>query len=173
MIEEIIHLSHIEERRKMQERRPVYLEAVVQDVVGFMEPVLHEKQVTVHCELEKVPVWGEAGRLREVVMNLIDNAVKYNRPGGHVYVTVRSEEHRVLLVVRDTGIGIPEDKQKRVFERFYRVDASRSQTISGSGLGLAIVKHIVEQHQGRISLQSKEWEGTTITVSFPLYRTNQ
>lgn len=173
MIEEIIHLSHIEERRKMQERGPVYLEAVVQDVVGFMEPVLHEKQVTVHCELEKVPVWGEAGRLREVVMNLIDNAVKYNRPGGHVYVTVRSEEHRVLLIVRDTGIGIPEDKQKRVFERFYRVDASRSQTISGSGLGLAIVKHIVEQHQGRISLQSKEWEGTTITVSFPLYRTNQ
>ena len=88
-------------------------------------------------------------------------------------MTVRSEEHRVLLIVRDTGIGIPEDKQKRVFERFYRVDASRSQTISGSGLGLAIVKHIVEQHQGRISLQSKEWEGTTITVSFPLYRTNQ
>ena len=137
-----------------------------------MEPVLHEKQVTVHCALEKVPVWGETSRLREVVMNLIDNAVKYNRPGGHVYVTVRSEEHRVLLIVRDTGIGIPEDKQKRVFERFYRADASRSQAISGSGLGLAIVKHIVEQHQGKISLQSKEWEGTTITVSFPLYHTN-
>ena len=172
MIEEIIHLSRIEERRKVQECQPVYLEGIVQDVVGFMEPVLHEKQVTVHCALEKVPVWGETGRLREVVMNLIDNAVKYNRPGGHVYVTVRSEEHRVLLIVRDTGIGIPEDKQKRVFERFYRADASRSQAISGSGLGLAIVKHIVEQHQGKISLQSKEWEGTTITVSFPLYHTN-
>ena len=99
-------------------------------------------------------------------MNLLDNAVKYNRPGGHVYVTVRHEGHRVVLVVRDTGIGIPEDKQKRVFERFYRADSSRSQKIKGTGLGLAIVKHIVEQHHGTIALTSKENEGTEITITF-------
>ena len=131
-----------------------------------MEPVLHEKQVTVHCELEKVPVWGEAGRLKEVVMNLIDNAVKYNRPGGHVYVTVRSEEHRVLLIVRDTGIGIPEDKQKRVFERFYRVDKSHSREIGGTGLGLSIVKHGASFHNAKVSLTSEEGVGTEIILSF-------
>ena len=129
-----------------------------------------EKQITVHCTLADVTVWGDEGRLREVVVNLVDNAVKYNRPGGHVYVSLREEEQRVLLQVTDTGIGIPEDKQKRVFERFYRADVSHSDKIEGSGLGLSIVKHIVDQHQGRISLTSKENSGTRITVSFPAYR---
>lgn len=169
MIEEIIHLSHIEERHKTQPWQAVNLQAIVEDVVSFMEPVLEKKQVRIHCTLESASVFGEAVRLREVVMNLIDNAVKYNRPGGHVYVTVKKEGKQVVFSVRDTGIGIPEDKQKRVFERFYRVDASRSKQIEGSGLGLSIVKHIVEQHQGRIILKSKEWEGTLITVCFPVY----
>ena len=94
----------------------------------------------------------------------MDNAVKYNHPGGHVYVTLKPIGMKCQLRVKDTGIGIPEDKQQRVFERFYRVDASRSKKNGGTGLGLSIVKHIVEQHHGTIALKSRENEGTEITV---------
>lgn len=168
MIEEIMHLTHIEEGKRQTVREPVYLKTIIDDIVEFMEPVLIEKKVTVHCTMENVAFEGDQGLIREVAMNLIDNAVKYNRPGGHVYVRVQQVNQEVELSVRDTGIGIPEDKQKRVFERFYRADSSRSQKIGGSGLGLSIVKHIVEHHHGRISLKSKENEGTEITVHFPI-----
>lgn len=167
MIEEIMHLTHIEEGKRQTIREPVHLKVIIDDIVEFMEPVFVEKKVTVHCTLEDAVFPGDQGLIREVAMNLIDNAVKYNRPGGHVYITLRNINHEVVLTVRDTGIGIPEDKQKRVFERFYRADSSRSQKIGGSGLGLSIVKHIVEHHYGKISLTSKENEGTEIVVSFP------
>lgn len=168
MIEEIMHLTHIEEGKRQTVREPVYLKTIIDDIIEFMEPVLIEKKVTVHCTMENVAFEGDQGLIREVAMNLIDNAVKYNRPGGHVYIRVQQVDQEVELSVRDTGIGIPEDKQKRVFERFYRADSSRSQKIGGSGLGLSIVKHIVEHHHGRISLKSKENEGTEITVHFPI-----
>lgn len=168
MIEEIMHLTHIEEGKRQTVREPVYLKTIIDDIIEFMEPVLIEKKVTVHCMMENVAFEGDQGLIREVAMNLIDNAVKYNRPGGHVYIRVQQVDQEVELSVRDTGIGIPEDKQKRVFERFYRADSSRSQKIGGSGLGLSIVKHIVEHHHGRISLKSKENEGTEITVHFPI-----
>lgn len=166
MIEEIMHLARIEDGKRQIKMEEVDLCELIQEIVEFMEPVLMEKKVTIHCTLDDSTILGDCGLCRELIMNLLDNAVKYNRPGGHVYVTVRHEGHRVILVVRDTGIGIPEDKQKRVFERFYRADSSRSQKIKGTGLGLAIVKHIVEQHHGTIALTSKENEGTEITITF-------
>ena len=168
MIEEIMHLTRIEEGKRTVSKEPVYLRQIVRDIVEFMEPVLQEKEVTVHCTLEDVAFEGDKGLIREAAMNLIDNAVKYNRPGGHVYIRVVRVREYVEFSVRDTGIGIPEDKQKRVFERFYRVDSSRSRKIGGTGLGLSIVKHIVEQHYGTIQLHSKEPEGTEITIRFPL-----
>lgn len=167
MIEEIMHLTRIEENREKVHREPVCLPEIVNDIVEFMEPVLVEKKVTVHCTLEQVTVLGDKGLLREMAMNLIDNAVKYNLPGGHVYVSVLKRGSYIDFSVKDTGIGIPEDKQKRVFERFYRADTSRSQKISGSGLGLSIVKHIAEYHNGTITLHSKENKGTEITIHLP------
>lgn len=168
MIEEIMHLTRIEENREKVHREPVRLQAIVHDIVEFMEPVLVEKKVTVHCTMEDVEFLGDKGLIREMAMNLIDNAVKYNLPGGHVYVSVRSSGSFVEFSVSDTGIGIPEDKQKRVFERFYRADTSRSRKISGSGLGLSIVKHIVEYHNGTITLKSRENKGTDIVVQLPV-----
>ena len=123
--------------------------------------------MTIHCQLTEDKVRGSSSMLREMAMNLIDNGVKYNRPGGHVYVTMKRSGSQVVLTVKDTGIGIPEDVQERVFERFYRVDGSRSKQSGGSGLGLSIVKHIVEQHRGNISLTSRLNEGTTIEVQLP------
>lgn len=167
MIEEIMHLTRIEENREKVHREPVCLPEIIRDIVEFMEPMLVEKKVTVHCTLEQATVLGDKGLLREMAMNLIDNAVKYNLPGGHVYVSVRKRGDHIDFAVKDTGIGIPEDKQKRVFERFYRVDTSRSRKISGSGLGLSIVKHIAEYHNGTITLRSKENHGTEIIIHLP------
>lgn len=167
MIEEIMHLTRIEENREKVHREPVCLPEIIRDIVEFMEPMLVEKKVTVHCTLEQATVLGDKGLLREMAMNLIDNAVKYNLPGGHVYVSVRKSGDHIDFAVKDTGIGIPEDKQKRVFERFYRADTSRSRKISGSGLGLSIVKHIAEYHNGTITLRSKENHGTEIIIHLP------
>ena len=167
MIEEIMHLTRIEDNRAKVHRDPVCLPEIIKDIVEFMEPMLVEKKVTVHCTLEQATVLGDKGLLREMAMNLIDNAVKYNLPGGHVYVSVRKRGDHIDFAVKDTGIGIPEDKQKRVFERFYRADTSRSRKISGSGLGLSIVKHIAEYHNGTITLRSKENNGTEIIIHLP------
>ena len=95
--------------------------------------------------------------------------MKYNRPGGHVYVDMwrDADQHQVVLTVRDTGVGIPEDVQERVFERFFRVDESGTRKSGGSGLGLSIVKHIVEQHRGTIEMTSRVNEGTTFVIRLP------
>lgn len=105
---------------------------------------------------------GDKGMLSELIYNLCDNAIRYNRDGGSVDVLVRPG----VLTVRDTGIGIPKAHQDRIFERFYRVDKSRSKQTGGTGLGLAIVKHITERHGARIELSSRTGVGTEITVRF-------
>ena len=97
---------------------------------------------------------------------MVDNAIKYNREGGSVTVRIKEEADKVSISVADTGIGIAKEEQERIFERFYRVDKSRSKKTGGTGLGLAIVKHIAEIHGAAIDLQSKEKEGTAITVTF-------
>ncbi len=165
MINNIIFLSRIEGAPPGSLKDSVPLGSLIQSVVDFMEPFCNDRQVTIHTDLTEDHVLGSSNMLREMAMNLIDNGVKYNRPGGHVYVTMKRENNKVILTVRDTGIGIPEAVQERVFERFYRVDESRAKSSGGSGLGLSIVKHIVEQHQGTIDLQSRVNEGTVITVT--------
>ena len=106
--------------------------------------------------------------MEELIYNLCDNGIRYNNPGGSVRITIRDipELGKVKLVVQDTGIGIPQEHQNRIFERFYRVDKSRSKSTGGTGLGLAIVKHIVSQHQAEMQLESESGEGTTITILF-------
>lgn len=165
LIDNIIHLTRIEEVRDQESWRDVSLKSIIEDIVSFLEPVSRDKDITVHMDLDDIALYGDAARLREMAMNIIDNAVKYNLPGGHVYISLKEVQRELILTVQDTGIGIPEEKQKRVFERFYRVDESRSKQ-KGSGLGLSIVKHIVEQHHGRITLSSKAGEGTTVVVKW-------
>ena len=109
---------------------------------------------------------GVPGLLREMVFNLCDNAIKYNVPGGTVEVNVSRREGGALLTVRDTGIGIPAEFQSRVFERFFRVDKSRSKASGGTGLGLSIVKHGAQHHGAKLSLRSQEGRGTEVSVLF-------
>ena len=112
-------------------------------------------------------VFGVRRLLYEIARNLCENAVKYNVPGGSVTVEVAETDRDVALLVRDTGIGIPEGDQSRVFERFYRVDKSHSRAIGGTGLGLSIVKHAVAYHHGTLRLESQPGKGTVITVTLP------
>ena len=167
LIEEILHLGRIEEKQTELHPVPVRIDEVTQDIAAFMEPVLAEKEVKLHLDLAAVTIMGDPGLLRECFMNLIDNAIKYNHQGGHIYVTLREKEEYAVYTVRDTGIGIPQGEQKRIFERFYRVDSSRSKTIKGTGIGLAVVKHIVDVHHGRIQVESEVGNGTTFTLCFP------
>ena len=106
--------------------------------------------------------------LTETVFNLCDNAIKYNRDGGSVTVTVGRDGGEAVVTVSDTGIGIPAEHQGRVFERFYRVDKSHSKASGGTGLGLSIVKHAVRYHHGTVTLDSREGEGTTFTIRLPI-----
>ena len=169
MINSIIFLSRIEEVPADSLQEAVPLGGLIRSVVEFMDPFCKERKVTIHCRLTETKVRGSSSMLREMAMNLIDNGVKYNRPGGHVYVDMwrDADQHQVVLTVRDTGVGIPEDVQERVFERFFRVDESRDKKSGGSGLGLSIVKHIVEQHQGTIEMTSRVNEGTTFVIRLP------
>ena len=105
-------------------------------------------------------------KMEELVYNLCDNAIRYNNEGGSVYVTVRPSGKKVILSVKDTGIGIPKEHQERIFERFYRVDKSRSKSTGGTGLGLAIVKHIIAGSNASIELDSDVGKGTEIRVIF-------
>ncbi len=167
LIDDIINLSLIEEGKQV-ERENVHLKAVCTEVMESLEVPAKVKEVSFTCNCEDLTIAGNAAMLRELIFNLCDNAVKYNKQGGSVQVDIVKKGATAVIKVADTGIGIPETYQKRVFERFYRVDKSRSKATGGTGLGLSIVKHVVEYHKGFVKLQSEEGTGTAITVTLPI-----
>lgn len=168
LIGDLLTLSEIESGDLSMERHPIALDGVVRGVVALLEPKAHEKRITVTCTgLEQLPqVQGDRGRLEQVMVNLLDNAIKYTPDAGTVAVTATDEGEMVRVSVADSGIGIPEKDLPRIFERFYRVDAARSRDQGGTGLGLAIVKHIVQIHGGSVAVSSTH--GTGSTFSFTL-----
>ena len=168
LIEDIIRLSRIEEETRQENLlEPVKMDDLCGAVLESLEPVAQKAGVTMKLEGNVPAVLGEDSMLSEMVYNLCENAIKYNRPGGSVWVRLEEQAKEICLTVKDNGIGIPEDSQLRVFERFYRVDKSRSKQIGGTGLGLSIVKHVVEFHQGRVELESALGAGTEIRVFLP------
>ena len=116
---------------------------------------------------KSIPVFGDAFRLKQAFVNLVDNAIKYNRPGGEVKISARADDAQIVVEVKDSGIGISQADQQRIFERFYRVDKSRSRAQGGSGLGLAIVRKIAEEHGGTVSVESTMGEGSTFRITLP------
>ena len=166
LVEDIINLSHLDEGGSY-EWKQLDLYIAAQEVVTSLQDVAAGKQVGLHLEGTSVLFRGIPELVREILYNLCDNAIKYNHPGGSVTVTVSSGDGCALLTVKDTGIGIPEEEQDRIFERFYRVDKSRSKEVGGTGLGLSIVKHAALLHNAKIDVDSRLGEGTTIRVRFP------
>ena len=166
LINDIIRLSQLDEGGELQ-KEPVDLFAMAQDVAALLMGEAAQKQVALSVCGSSVTVSGVKRLLHEIVYNLADNAVKYNRRGGQVEITVAEDAGSAVLTVRDDGIGIPKAHQARIFERFYRVDKSHSRETGGTGLGLSIVKHAVLLHGGEIRLESAEGKGTTLTVVLP------
>ena len=167
LVEDIIDLSRLEEGGGDMTWEDIDLYTLCDDVLQSLEPVAKRQTVTLRLAGESLQVRGVYQVLREMVYNLCDNAIKYNRSGGSVTVAVARSAGRASVTVADTGIGIPYEDQSRVFERFYRVDKSHSRAIGGTGLGLSIVKHAAALHGAEIKLQSQPEDGTVITVLFP------
>lgn len=172
LMNDIIRLSEIEEHIETH-LTPVNLRKAAEEVTSLLSQRAQQNQVTLLSDCEEVCIMGNESYIQELLINLIDNAIKYNNPGGWVSVTIKSEGMQAVLCVKDNGIGIPKEAQSRIFERFYRVDKSRSKERGGTGLGLSIVKHITEYHSGTISLKSELGTGTEITVRLPLEQPRQ
>ena len=167
LVQDIINLSQLDEGSSYQWQQ-ASLFAIAAEVTGSLEHFAEEKQVRLTLEGSGTMLRGVPELLRGIVYNLTDNAIKYNRPGGSVTVTVSRQKDEAVLTVNDTGIGIPEGEQDRIFERFYRVDKSRSKEVGGTGLGLSIVKHAAFLHKAAIDITSQLGAGTTIQVRFPI-----
>lgn len=169
LIEDIIRLSRLDEGGNIVfDEKSVNLGEVAAEAVNSLGTAAKAKNIAVTLDDKGAAMRGSSRLLYEIVYNLCDNAIKYGREGGYVHVTVESGDGKAVLTVKDNGIGIAPEHQARVFERFYRVDKSRSRESGGTGLGLSIVKHAVAVHHGEISLDSRLGEGTEIKISFPI-----
>ncbi|MBQ4185349.1 MAG: two-component sensor histidine kinase [Clostridiales bacterium] len=168
LIDDIIKLSRLDENKEEPKWEKVDLYDLSSEVLDGLRPIADKQGIKLSLAGKSTSITGVYALLNEMVYNLCDNAIKYNTPGGSVEVKIATKENGdVALAVKDTGIGIPQKHQKRVFERFYRVDKSHSKEIGGTGLGLSIVKHVAQHHDANVSLESEPGLGTTITIVFP------
>lgn len=168
LIEDIIRLSRLDEGVEIP-KTEVDILNVATETAELLRGNAEAKNVSVKVHGRSAVVFGVDRLIYEIAYNLCENAVKYNIPGGTVDIGVDARKGKALLTVRDTGIGIPKEQRSRVFERFYRVDKSRSKDSGGTGLGLSIVKHAAAYHNAELTLESVPGKGTCVTVAFPLY----
>ena len=167
LVGDIIRLSELDSAEKEEDAEQVDILELAGENVERLNPIADSMGVSVTVDGEPCYVTGSRKRLDELVFNLIDNAVRYNKTDGSVAVSVKNTEANIIFAVSDTGIGIPSEARDRVFERFYRVDKSRSKRDGGTGLGLAIVKRVAMLYGAEIRLESEENVGTTVSVRFP------
>ena len=166
LINDIIQLSQLDGGKKDVEYRDLDLFPLARECVDMLQMNAQKQNVTIRVQGGEAPVFADKQLMEELIYNLCDNAIRYNKKDGTVTVTTGIENGHTFLSVKDTGIGISAEHQERVFERFYRVDKSRSKATGGTGLGLAIVKHIVAQHGAKLTLESEQGKGTEICVEF-------
>lgn len=167
LIEDLMRLSKIEEGINLTEKELINIKEISEEVVSILQTKSEKYGVRLNLNTDNVEMKGNRNYISELLYNLIDNGIKYNKLGGIVNINIYKDHDQIYIVVSDTGVGIPKENQDRIFERFYRVDKSRSKETGGTGLGLSIVKHITELYNGKITLKSRVNEGTTITIRFP------
>ena len=167
LVEDIIDLTRLDAGGEDYVFESCDLLRIAENAVDSLETEASGADVTLSLKGVSAPMQGVPQLLHSIVYNLCDNAIKYNRPGGRVDITVTPEDGAVVLTVSDTGVGIPKDSQSRIFERFYRVDKSRSKAVGGTGLGLSIVKHAALIQKADVRVESELGEGSTFTVTFP------
>ena len=170
LIDDIIGLSQLDEETELRKKEEIDLFAVAEHGVSQLAMEAKARGVGISLTGRSVMVNGDLTLLESIVHNLCDNGIKYSESGSSVEVKVDEKDDMAVLTVKDHGIGIPKEEQERIFERFYRVDKSRSRAVDGTGLGLSIVKHAVQRHDGSIELESEPGVGTTIRVMIPVLR---
>ena len=146
----------------------VRISVLLDEITDSLKPAAASGQVFIHCDCQPLCIKANPQQMKELLSNLVSNAVKYNRSGGQVWVNIREKGEDLVIRVRDNGVGIPQESLDRIFERFYRVDKGRSRKQGGTGLGLSIVKHIVNFYHGTIRVTSQLEEGTEFIVTIPL-----
>ena len=169
LTDDLLELSKVESLGRPKSSQAVDALRVIRDVVDSLAPQMQAKRIrkSIEHDGQAAVVTGDSDQIRQVVWNLLDNAIKYNIEGGRVDVICRDAEGFLDIAVSDTGIGLPTEELERIFERFYRVDKARSRALGGTGLGLSIVKHIVEAHGGTVGVTSELGKGSTFTVRLP------
>jgi signal transduction histidine kinase len=168
LTDQLLDLAREDAGASQRPGAPLDLAALVRGVVEDMRPLAEARGLSLRVEdTTAAPLHGDALRLRQVLLNLVDNAVKYTPPGGEIAVRVERRNRQAIVTIRDTGVGIPADHLPHVFDRFYRADKARSREQGGTGLGLSIAQSIVAAHGGRIELASAPGQGTTCTVTLP------
>ena len=168
LIDDLLILSSIESKERMIRMEPVCIVQSIRSVLSILTPQISDKHLQVEFiyQQELALIRADADLLNQVLINLLDNAVKYTPAGGEIIIRCFQQEGRVVTTIADTGMGIPREKLPRIFERFYRVDKARSRELGGKGLGLSIVKHIIDLHGGEVFVESKAGYGSTFGVSF-------
>jgi two-component system phosphate regulon sensor histidine kinase PhoR len=169
LISDLLNLSKIERQKMPLNLETLNMTALVHEVSVTLQGAIEEKRtrLVLPDPSKDVYLQGDEDRLRQIILNLVGNGINYTAEGGTVTVSLKENVEKVRLIIKDDGIGIPEESLPRIFERFYRVDRARSRHSGGTGLGLAIVKHLIESHHGEIEVESREGEGTTFTVILP------
>ena len=167
LVQDILRISELDEKTEFEQEN-IDLYDLAEEITERLQPQAEKAQVQLRVIGEHCHVNGVQKILDEIIYNLCDNAIKYNRPNGLAEISIHESENTVKLSVRDTGIGIAKEEQERIFERFYRVDKARSKAIGGTGLGLSIVKHGAIYHHAQIQIDSDIGKGTTVTVCFPV-----
>ncbi len=170
LINDLLDLTKIESRRQKLIFEEVNIREIFEDTITVLSSKAVQKDIIVENKLEDLIVLGDPKLLRQVSVNLVDNAIKYNKEGGRVWVDGVVEGGTACISVNDTGFGIPSDHLDRIFERFYRVDKGRSRQQGGTGLGLSIVKHIIDRHEGKIWAESEFGEGSSIKFTLKLVK---
>lgn len=170
LIEDIMRLSKIEERGNPEDDSFINLKEIANEVVSLLQSKADNLNVTLNLQAENISMKANKNYLSELLYNLIDNGIKYNKSSGFVNINISKSDKFININFKDTGVGIDIEHQDRIFERFYRADKSRSKETGGTGLGLSIVKHIVELYDGEIELKSEILKGTEISIIFPLIK---
>ena len=169
MIDEVLKLSFLDEQHDLAHTLPMQklsLKAIIHNVLERLKLIAQKQHISIRTKLEDCTIMGNAELIENLVYNLCDNAIKYNKPNGAVHIALHKHEKGVILEVRDSGVGIPKDAQSRVFERFFCVDKGRSKQLGGTGLGLSIVESVAHYHNASVNLKSKIGEGSTFSVRF-------
>ena len=166
LVQDIITLSRLDEGEENTVKNKIDLYVLAEAICDELSPLAKEKDVVLEIAGTNVIIDGIPQLLHSMLYNICENGIKYNRPGGSVTISLEKHDRNVIVTIRDTGIGISKSDQKRIFERFYRVDKSHSKSVGGTGLGLYIVKHSVKLHNAKLEIESIVDEGTMFTITF-------